>query len=226
MPERRRVPSLPTLKKQAKQLLDWHRARNHSVGPRVRALTRYRTLTDAEVLALKFPLAEAQEVLAVELGFARWAELKAAAAPAPSPAAAAASGPPRLTGAAPLLYVSDVTRSAHFFCDTLGFTIGFLHGDPPFYGEVARDAVRIHLRHVHEPAIDPAVRESEALLSAFVTVENVRELYRVYLANDAPMAQTLRKEPWGALVFIVVDPDGNWISFNGSAGPGATPGEP
>ena len=42
-------------KKQAKQLVRWHREGNYSIGARIRGLARYRTLTDLEALALRVP---------------------------------------------------------------------------------------------------------------------------------------------------------------------------
>ena len=71
---------LETYKKQAKQLVRWHRKGNHSVGGRIRGLARYTTLTDRAALALAFPLREAQEIIAAETGYANWAALKAAVA--------------------------------------------------------------------------------------------------------------------------------------------------
>ena len=68
--------SLENFKKQAKLLVRWHRERNYSVGGRIRQLSRYENLTDAEALALPFPLNEAQEIIAQEQGYKSWAELK------------------------------------------------------------------------------------------------------------------------------------------------------
>jgi hypothetical protein len=59
---------LDIYKKQAKQLVRWHRAGNYSIGGRIRGLARYQTLTDREALALEFPLREAQEIIALEAG--------------------------------------------------------------------------------------------------------------------------------------------------------------
>ena len=64
---------LDIYRKQAKQLVRWHREGNHSIGGRIRGLARYRTLTDREALALEFPLREAQEIIALEAGYASWA---------------------------------------------------------------------------------------------------------------------------------------------------------
>ena len=130
---------LETYKKQAKQLVRWHREGNHSIGGRIRGLARYKTLTDREALALAFPLREAQEI-AVEAGHASWAALKAAVANSanePTPARPV-SPAPRLTRAVPIIFVANVQASAEFFRDTLGFSIDFLHGQPPLRRRLAR----------------------------------------------------------------------------------------
>ena len=76
------MPTLETCRKQAKLLVRWHREGDYSIGGRVRHLERYRSLADREVLALKFTLTLAQEIVAVEAGHQSWAELKDAAAEA------------------------------------------------------------------------------------------------------------------------------------------------
>ncbi|MEV6287352.1 glyoxalase superfamily protein [Kribbella sp. NPDC051770] len=91
------MPKLETYKKQAKLLVRRHREGNHSIGGRIRQLDRYRELPDREALALKFPLTEAQEIIALEAGFATWAELKASTETA-SPAGKR-TGSPDSTGA-------------------------------------------------------------------------------------------------------------------------------
>jgi catechol 2,3-dioxygenase-like lactoylglutathione lyase family enzyme len=118
--------------------------------------------------------------------------------------------------AVPVLFVANVPASSAFYRDTLGFTIDFLYGDPPFYSSVSRDGARLHLRFVHEPVFAPGVRErEEGLLSAVVEVVNLNDLFAEFKAAGAEFAQLLRKEPWGSSTFIVLDPDGNWISFTG-----------
>src|SRR5260370_30064415 len=77
------MPTMGTYRKQAKLLLRWHREGDYAIGGRVRRLERYQSLTDREVLALKFTLTVAQEIVAVEAGYQSWAELKAATAGAP-----------------------------------------------------------------------------------------------------------------------------------------------
>jgi uncharacterized glyoxalase superfamily protein PhnB len=76
------------------------------------------------------------------------------------------------------------------------------------------------LRLVCEPVFVGDVREREHLLSASITVasaDEVRQLFLSYQAAEVRFSQTLKKEPWGARTFVVVDPDGNLILFAGPA---------
>jgi catechol 2,3-dioxygenase-like lactoylglutathione lyase family enzyme len=211
---------LEIYKKQAKQLVRWHREGNHSIGGRIRGLARYKTLTDREALALAFPLREAQEIIALEAGHASWPALKAALATIdnqPMPARRI-SPAPRLTRAVPIIFVANVQASAEFFRDTLGFSIDFLHGRPPFYGAVSRDGACVHLKFVHEPVFALGTHDRDGLIMAFIEVENVKALYAAYLAAGVRFEQKLKKQAWGGRDFIVRDLDGNAICFVGLNG--------
>jgi catechol 2,3-dioxygenase-like lactoylglutathione lyase family enzyme len=202
---------LEIYKKQAKQLVRWHREGNYSIGGRIRGLARYKTLTDRQALALAFPLREAQEIIALEAGYPSWAALKTAAGTEHAPAKSASSTPrPRLTRAVPVIFVADVKASAEFFRDTLGFSIDFLHGQPPFYGSVSRDAATVHLKFVHEPVLAVGAQDRDGFISAFIEVE--------YVGVGATVDQKLKKQAWGGRDFIVRDLDGNGICFVGLVG--------
>jgi catechol 2,3-dioxygenase-like lactoylglutathione lyase family enzyme len=127
---------------------------------------------------------------------------------------------PVLTSVAAHLYVRDLKASTDFFTAKLGFEIDFVYGDPPFYGQVSRDNVRLALRYMDEPFFVEDIREREELLSASITLasaEEIKQLFLTYQAADVPLAQSLRNEPWQAKTFIVKDPDGNLILFAGPA---------
>jgi catechol 2,3-dioxygenase-like lactoylglutathione lyase family enzyme len=121
---------------------------------------------------------------------------------------------PRLTRAVPVIFVADVIAAARFFTETLGFSIDFLHGEPPFYGSVSRDSATIHLKFVHEPVLAVGAEDRDGFIGAFIEVDNVKALYAEYLAAGATFDQNLKKESWGR-DFIVRDPDGNGICFVG-----------
>jgi len=123
---------------------------------------------------------------------------------------------PVLNSVAAQLFVRDLKTSCDFFTAKLGFTVDFVYGDPPFYGQVSRDNARLALRHVDEPVFVGDIREREGLLSAAITLNSADEIKQIFLAYqqaDVPFHQLLRREPWGAKTFVVKDPDGNLILF-------------
>jgi catechol 2,3-dioxygenase-like lactoylglutathione lyase family enzyme len=118
------------------------------------------------------------------------------------------------------LFVANIKSSCDFYTDKLGFTVEFIYGDPPYYGQVIRDNARLTLRLVFEPVFAGDVRKREHLLSASITVGTTNEIERLFLSYQAagvPFHQALKKEPWGARTFIVSDPDENLILFAGPA---------
>ncbi len=125
---------------------------------------------------------------------------------------------PALTATEAQLYVSDIRISCAFYTTRLGFSVSFVHGDPPGYAQVIRDQARLNLRAVDGPVFAGDIREREQLLSATLTVASsseLEELYSHYRAADVRFSQEMRSEPWGARTFIVEDPDGNLILFAG-----------
>jgi catechol 2,3-dioxygenase-like lactoylglutathione lyase family enzyme len=212
--------NLENLKKQAKQYLRWHRERHYPVAAEIRAvLPRFRDLDDSQVLEASFKLSDAQELVARQAGFDGWQALKSGAQTM-TPQTRQTKPRPVLSSTSAQLFVADIKASCDFFTEKLGFTVDFVYGDPPFYGQVVRDNAQLALRLVCEPVFAGDIRQREHLLTAGITVETAGEIKQLFLSFQAAgvrFHQTLKKQPWGARNFIIVDPDGNLILF---AGPG------
>jgi catechol 2,3-dioxygenase-like lactoylglutathione lyase family enzyme len=234
------MPNIENLKKQAKQYLRWHRERYYPVAAEIRAaLPRFRDVGDAQILKSSFKLADAQELVARQMGFEGWQALKSGAdamteknkteknktdenrPDEPKPDEPKRTTPrPILNSIEPQLYVADVNSSCDFYTTKLGFAVAFIYGDPPYYAQVFRDHARLNLRLVPEPVFAGDIRKREHLLSASITVattSEIKELFLSYQAAGVSFHQTLKKEPWGARTFIVSDPDENLILFAGPA---------
>jgi catechol 2,3-dioxygenase-like lactoylglutathione lyase family enzyme len=210
------MPNIENLKKQAKQYLRWHRERYYPVANAISAtLPRFRDLGDEQVLAAEFKLADAQELVARQRGFESWQALKSGAY---AMTQQSSSPVPVLTSTAAQLFVADIQTACDFYTAKLGFAVDFLYGEPPFYGQVSRDNAKLALRLVCEPVFAGDIREREHLLSASLTVataDEIKQLFLAYQEAGVRFSQTLKKEPWGARTFVVVDPDGNLILFAG-----------
>ncbi len=214
------MPNIENLKKQAKQYLRWHRERYYPVAAEIRAsLPRFHGLSDEQVLDANFKLADAQELVARQRGFQSWQALKSGA-DAMTQKTKQTAPRPFLNSTAAQLFVADMRAACDFYTTKLGFAVDFLYGDPPFYGQVSRDHAKLALRLVCEPVFAGDIREREHLLSAALTVataDEIKQLFLTYQDAGVRFALTLKKEPWGARNFIVLDPDGNRILFAGPA---------
>lgn len=214
------MPNFENFKKQAKQYVRWHRERYYPVAVRIRAaLPRFRHLSDEQVLNASFKLADAQELVAREMGFEGWHVLKSGAR-AMTHNDSQAVPRPVLNSTEAQLFVADIKASCDFYTEKLGFKVAFVYGDPPYYGQVTRDQARLNLRVVGEPVFLSDIREREHLLSASLTVASAKEIKQLFLSYQSagvPFHRKLKKEPWGARNFIVLDPDGNLILFAGPA---------
>lgn len=212
------MPHLDNLKKQAKQIVRWHREGYHPVAQRIRAsLPHFNDIDAAAILSKPFALSDAQELIARELGFESWQALRTADLRSLCADKHHHRNGAQLLGEHPQLFVSDVEASCRFFLEKLGFTIRFKYGRPVFYALVQRDNACLNLRHVHAPVLN---READPdLLSASIPVGNVKALYSEYQSVGVAIHQRLKKQPWGSQDFIVRDPDGNLIHFAQSEGP-------
>ena len=211
-------PNLENLRKQAKLYVRWHRECYYPVAAQIRAvLPRFKDLTDSEILDRSFKLSDAQELVARQSGFESWQALRSELRDAPD-VAKAQPAMPELTEVEAQLFVTDIKASCDFYASKLGFTVVFTFGEPPFYGQVKRDAARLNLRRVCEPVFVGDIRERESLLAASMTVDSaseIRQLFRQYQEAGVSFHQTLKQQPWGARDFVVRDPDGNLLLFAG-----------
>jgi catechol 2,3-dioxygenase-like lactoylglutathione lyase family enzyme len=213
------MPNIENLRKQAKQYLRWHRERYYPVAARIRSTLRFHQMGDVQILESGFKLADAQELVARQEGFDGWQALISGAdvmsdTPDQTPLG------PILTSIEAQLFVANVQRSCDFYTGKLGFTVEFLYGDPPFYGQLRRDRARLNLRLVFEAVFAGDIRKREGLLSASITVATASEIKRLFLDyRDVGVTfhQTLKREPWGARTFVVSDPDENLLLFAGPA---------
>lgn len=209
------MSNLDNLKKQAKQILRWHGEREWTVAEIIRLhLERYRGLSDRQVLDRPFRLADAQELVARREGFESWKALLVGLN-GKDAATKKRTGTPRLKWAIPHIVVEDIKRATEWYGRVLGFKECWTYGEPPFFGQVARDGFKLALRCSDESLVDRRRSLQEDFLAADFGVDDVKALYLEYQSAGADFHQTLRTEPWGQRSFIIKEPDGNLICFTG-----------
>jgi catechol 2,3-dioxygenase-like lactoylglutathione lyase family enzyme len=216
-------PRLQNLKKRAKAVVRQHASGHFPVAERIRrALPAFAGRTDREVLDARFALSQAQDLIARELGFSDWAQLKRGIESMSSREATSYLsnhiGEPEILGAQPQIFVTDMERAVRFYRDQLGFSVEYLYGEPPYYGLIVRGAAGMNLRHVDEVPMNVGLRDREQLLAATIVVRNAKALFVSFKEAGLPFHQKFREQSWGAHDFIVTDPDGNLIHFASRVG--------
>ena len=116
-----------------------------------------------------------------------------------------------LKAAIPNIFVKDFEAALAYYTGPLGFHPLFIYGEVPFYAHIARDEAILALRHVTRPVIDHDA--GEALLSAFIEVDDVNALHDTLAAAGAHIWQAPRDEPWAMRSLIVRDLDENLICY-------------
>jgi len=109
----------------------------------------------------------------------------------------------------PFLRVTDIEQAVAFFCDTLGFELGFRGGE---YAYVRRDAVAFRL--IEDEPLPP---RGHGRYTSYVDVDDVDALY----AELKPKLNLLPSgsvtppcdQPYGQREFTVIGPDGDLIAF-------------
>ena len=212
------MPELDPFRKQSKLYLRWHRQGYFPVAAQIRSLLpRFAGLTDREILARPFKLADAQELVAHKTGFESWAALKRGTETMTASATHTVSRT-TLVHSEPQLFVSDLEEACRFYVAKLGFAVAFSYGEPPFYAQVHRDGARLNLRWTSRRPFDREfVQLEEDPLCATIALDDAKPLFLEYERSGVDFHQRLRTEPWGARTFIVRDPDGNLICFAGPA---------
>jgi hypothetical protein len=128
---------------------------------------------------------------------------------------------PRLLHIEPQLHVTDLDGAFRFFRERLGFEEAFRYGEPPFYGQVVRDGVRINLRHVDEPVVSAEAMSREPdLICGSIPVSDAGALFAEFGRRGAEFHQGLARPEWaaeGTADFIVRGPEQNLLHFIGPA---------
>ncbi|WP_027084515.1 bleomycin resistance protein [Cohnella panacarvi] len=129
----------------------------------------------------------------------------------------------RMLRTVPAMPVRDIKQSIHFYCDQLGFTLGY--HEKGFAVLLNHEIRFIHLWEasdeswrsrdlLHKPIASGAESFIAGTASCRIEVEGIDELYRRIqpLGIIHPNAH-LRDRWWGEREFGVVDPDNNLIEF-------------
>jgi len=110
---------------------------------------------------------------------------------------------PRFDAVTPRLPTIDVEKALNFYCEQLGFHLGWKWGDPITHANVCRDSISLDLIAC-PPKTGPAL--------AYIQLTGVDEYFSELRQRDVDLSE-LEDRPYGMRDFEVVDPSGNRLAF-------------
>ena len=110
---------------------------------------------------------------------------------------------PRFEAISPRLPAIDVDEALKYYCDQLGFQLGWKWGDPVTHANVCRDSISLDLI-ASPPKIGPAL--------AYIQLTGVDDYYSELKQRNVEVGD-LGNRPYGMRDFELVDPSGNRLAF-------------
>lgn len=121
---------------------------------------------------------------------------------------------PRITSLAPQFQVEDLDRSIAFY-KKLGFTFGLAWDG--FYAIGYIDGLELHLKMPPRGTVKSRDHLENDRIDAAAGVAGIEDYYELCVASGAKILKQLQPTEWGTKDFYLEDPDGNIISFGGTA---------
>lgn len=109
----------------------------------------------------------------------------------------------------PILQVSDVTRSAAFYRDKLGFNVNNTWGDGPEFAIIQRGKVTIALDRSRDDGPVPV----NQYWAAYVYVDDADAIHAEFEQRGVDIVRGLENSFYGMREFDVRDPDGHILAF-------------
>jgi catechol 2,3-dioxygenase-like lactoylglutathione lyase family enzyme len=113
---------------------------------------------------------------------------------------------PKFKDVSPVMPVSDIPSALAFYCEALGFNLGWTWGEPPTHASVGRGRIDMML------TLNPA-RAGNG--DVYVGLNGV-DAYFAELQSRKVVLDDLADRPYGMRDFSVRDPSGNRLVFGES----------
>lgn len=120
----------------------------------------------------------------------------------------------RLKAIVPQFVVPNVTTTAEYYRDVLGFEILSYFLDPPVYAMVRRDEIEIHFgkSDIGDIQLNETIRHRLGS-DAYIIVSDIDGMHAEFVESGANIVEGLTKRVYGSIEFGILDCDGHCITF-------------
>ena len=112
-----------------------------------------------------------------------------------------AASPGAFYGSVPVFRVEDVTVTASYYRDVLGFEIDFVYGEPASYASVSRDDAVLNFTHARAPDW----RDGGMGVDALIVVADAHAVFHEMAERGANIVRPLVDQPTGMSDFVIED---------------------
>ena len=116
---------------------------------------------------------------------------------------------PILSHAEPVLPVSDVAATIHYWKDVLAFPHSWRWGEPPTHGGVSWHGAFLQFTQNATRA------RASAGNTVWIRVRYIDELYKLHTERKAEVAEPLQHQEWGMDEYVVKEMNGYYVVFSG-----------
>ena len=113
----------------------------------------------------------------------------------------------------PILAVPDVVEAVEYYCEKLGFTVGFLYGDPPQHAGIHRGEWTNEGAHFQFTLTDSTLPTKPPVGFYVFMGEDVDGLFARFKAAGVSIEREPTDEPWGMREFAIRDCNGYLLRF-------------
>lgn len=117
---------------------------------------------------------------------------------------------PFLSHVEPVLAVTDVVKTVHYWHDVLGFPNKWTWGEPPNHGGVAWQGVFVQFSQ------NPRLASVSQGNSIFIRVRNLEAFYRFHQGKMADIVEPIENRPWGLADYTIREINGYFVTFAGA----------
>ena len=120
---------------------------------------------------------------------------------------------PKMIGIAPQIVVPDVTKTAEYYRDVLGFRIIGYFLNPPVYAMVEKDGVQIHFAKSDSTEVNVNEYIRKGTTDFIIWVPEIDAFFEELNSRGADIVEGIVKRVYGSREFIVRDCNGHKILF-------------
>ena len=122
----------------------------------------------------------------------------------------------KISHSVPVIATADVVETVRYLEEVLGFAQQWSWGEPPVYCGLRAGEAWVYVNH--DPDLAAAIGEGGLAPELFLWVEGIESAYARHRNAGAEVIEELSARPWGAMQYVLLEPNGYRIKVAETVG--------